>query len=141
MSQVYDVNSDAQQVVRLRAAGARSRGDIVWIAAPASAGDVLADVAVSSSATVRRAAVALHDIASGDIGLYCVRGPVQATVTSGNFTLGEGIETDAGNKEANGAADVSGAETSIHFAVALESGTTVTTLKIFMLGMPYTSNT
>jgi len=141
MSEVYDVNSDVVEVVRLRAAGARSRGVVVWIAAPSAAGEVLADVAISASVSVRRAAVALHDIASGEIGLYAVKGPVQMTVTSGNFTLGNGIETDAAAVEdRGGAASVSCAEANLDFAVALESGTAVTTLKAYLLGAPYTSS-
>ena len=142
MSEFYDVNMDVQDVIRLRASGDRAAGAVVWVAAPSSAGGVLADVAVSSSATVRRAAVALHAIASGSIGLYCVRGPVQATVTSGNFTLGHGIESDGGNiEDSSSAAVVSGAEAVTDFAVALEDGSTVTTLMIYMLGLPYTSTT
>jgi len=143
MSQFYDVNGDGQQVIRLRAAANRSKGHIVWIAAPAAAGDVLADVSVSSSASVRRVAVALHDITSGDIGLYCVRGPVHVTnLTSGNFTAYNGIETDGGNiEDSAGAADVSCAEAATDFAVALESGTTVTELDVYILGEPYTSTT
>lgn len=134
--------SDAQEVIAVRAAAARTTGDVVWLAAPSAAGNVLADVAVSSSASVRRAAVWVQDCASGDIGLVCVRGPVQATVTSGNFVLGHGIETDGGNVEDSGsAAVVDGAVANGDFAVALESGTTVTTLKIYLLGMSYTSTT
>lgn len=135
-------SSDGQEIISVRAAAARTTGDIVWLAAPSAAGGVLADVAVSSSASVRRAAVWVQDCASGAVGLVCVRGPVQATVTSGNFTLGHGIETDGGNKEDSGsAANVSCAEANTDFAVALESGTTVTTLKIYLLGEPYTSST
>jgi len=142
MSSFYDVNDDKVEVIRLRAAAARTEGDPVWIAVPSAAGGVLDDVAISSSASVRRAAVALHDIASGDIGLYAVRGPVQMTVTSGSFTAYNGIESDGGNVEdSGGSASVNCAEANTDFAVALESGTTVTTLRVYLLGEPYTSTT
>ena len=142
MSQFYDVNDDKVETVRLRASGDRTEGDIVWLAAPSAAGGVLADVAVSSSASVRRAACALHSITSGEIGLYAVKGPVQATVTSGTFTAYNGIETDGGNVEdSGGAASVACAEAGTDFAVSLESGTTVTTLKVYLFGEPYTSTT
>ena len=140
MSTYYDVNSDGMKVIRVRASGTRTKGDVKWLAAPSAAGEVLADVAVSSSDTVRRACVWLQDCASGDIGLVCVRGPVQATVSSDDYTLGQGIESDGGVVEdSGGAADVSCQEASTDFAVALEAGTAVTTLKIYMLGEPYTS--
>jgi len=141
MSDFYDVNSDVVDTIRLRASAARAQGDVVWIAAPSAAGEVLADLVVSSSATTRRAAVALHAIDNGSIGLYAVRGPVQMTVTSGNFTLGHGIETDNAAVEDTAApAVVNGAVANVDFAVALESGTAVTTLKAYLLGMPYASS-
>ena len=135
-------SSDDQVVMAVRAAAARTKGDVVWLAAPSAAGNVLADEAVSSSASVRRAAVWVQDCASGAIGLVCVKGPVQATVTSGSFVLGHGVETDGGKVEDSGsAASVSCAEANTDFAVALEAGTTVTTLKIYLLGESYTSTT
>jgi hypothetical protein len=106
----------------------------------------ISDVAVSSSASVRVAMVAAHDIASGEYGLYVTRGKVHATnLTSGNFTAGHGIETDGGNIEGSGAAfgntAAAGAATNTDFAVALESGTTVTELDICLHGFAYLSST
>ena len=44
-------------------------------------------------------------------------------------------------EDSGGGAAVDCAEANTDFAVALEAGTTVTTLKIYMLGEPYTSTT
>ena len=133
-------NGDAPvEYVWMQAAADRAKGDVVWIDMDE---DGQIDLAVSSSASVQRAVVAAHAIDSGDFGLYVCKGPVQATVTSGSFTAGNGSETDNGNVEDSGsgmaAAD---GEAETDFAVAMESGTTVTTLKIFLKGLPYTSTT
>lgn len=138
------LSDDADYMV-IRASAARTKGDVVWLACPSTAGDaMLTDVAVSSSASVRRAVVWAQDCASGEVGLVCKRGPCVATVTSGVFTAFHGIETDGGNVEdSGGAADVSCGEAVTDFAVALEGdgASTYTSLKIYLLGEPYTSTT
>jgi len=140
---LYSANSRGQKVLPVRAVAARTKGDVAWLALPTTAGDeVMTDVAVSSSAAVYTACVWLDDCDAADIGLVCVEGPVQATVTSGTFTAFNGIETDGGNVEDSGSsADITGGEAITDFAIALESGTTVVTLKIYLLGHPYTSTT
>ena len=140
---LHDANSQGQGVLPVRAAAARTKGDVVWLVSPATALDeVYTDVAVSSSATVRRAAVWLDSCASDDVGLVCIEGPVQATVTSGTFVAFDGLETDGGNVEGSGTdAVITGAAAATDFAICLEAGTTVTTLKIYLIGFPYTSST
>ena len=140
---LYKANSQGQVVMPVRAAGARTKGDVKWLAVPATAGDeVMTDVDVSSSTDAFRACVWLDNCDSGDIGLVCVQGPVQATVTSGTFTAFHGIETDGGNiEDSGGTAVITGLEANTDFAIALESGTTVTTLKIYLIGAPYASTT
>ena len=130
--------SGSRIVVPMKAHGALSAGNIVWFACDE---DGFETVAVSSSASVQTAACAQSDVASGEIGLFVVQGYVHATnLASGNFTAGNGIETDGGNIEDSGSGvSATGAEANTDFAVSMEAGTTVTELDIFMLGFTYTS--
>lgn len=128
----------------MKAHAALTKGDVVWVSADE---DGFESAAVASSASVRKAAVAAHDIASGAFGLFVVKGPVVASVTSGVFTAGHGIESDGGNVEDSGAAALDsqtfGKEANTDFAVAMEGdgASTYTSLLICLFGEPYTSST
>lgn len=130
------------EFIWMEASSARTKGDLVWVSAD-SGGFV--DVSVSSSATVRVAAVACHDIASGAKGLYQTRGQCYVTVPSATYTDGRGLETDAGVIEDSGAAFGNtakiGAQTNTDFAAVMGTQTTVTSCLCCLHGFPYLSTT
>lgn len=112
----------------MKAHAAISTGDVVFIAA----GDAgLASVAIPS-AKVGRCAVAVHDVASGSMGLFCVRGICKAKVyvdgtgTSAT-TAGKALECDTSfaGKFEQAAGGPSGALVSdqVQFGVILTAGT------------------
>ena len=138
---VYGPGEDTEQETRtVLTTAARTKGDVVLVVNGETGPE---DLTVASSASVRQqAGVHLYDADSGTRTVVVTRGPVQATVTSGSFTSGNGIEMDGANVEDSGgsyAGDVGEAATD--FAIAMEDGTTVTTLKICLRGDPFTSTT
>jgi len=126
----------------MRAAATRTAGDCVLIGPPSAAGDVLKDVTLSAGAAVARAAVALHGIASGDIGLYCVAGPVDMTVSGLTVTAYHGLKIDTGAVATTGAgANTNCAEANTDFCVALAAITnTDTSARVYLLGEPFTKS-
>ena len=138
----FDSGSVPASFIWMLSSGARTKGDLVWVSA-GSSGPV--DVAVSSSATVRVAAVACHDIASGAKGLYQLSGSCFVTVPSASYTDARGLETDAGVIEDSGAAfgntAAIGAQTNTDFAVVMGTQATVTSCLCCLHGQPYASTT
>jgi len=126
-----------RETMTVLASDTRSAGDVVYWTLGEN-GPV--DVTITSTAAVNMIGVWAQDCASGDRGLIVIKGPVTATVTSGSFTAGNGIEVDGANIEDSGGS-FSGCvgESSTDFAVALEDGTTVTELDICLAGGPFTS--
>ena len=129
------------EVMPVKAHAALAAGAVVWIAGADE--DGFETSAVASGTTDCYAAVIQSAIASGDIGLAITKGYAHATnLTSGSFTAGHGIECDGGNiEDSGGAASFSGAATDTDFAAAMESGTTVTDLDIFLFGHLFSPTT
>lgn len=131
-----------QRVVKLRAAAARTAGDIVRISTGHSDG-VNADVALADDTNVYRVAVALEGIASGSVGLYAVEGTVRATVPSGNYTAGNGLDIlDGAVRDSGAAAEAQTYQTTQNdFACILVGGTSVTEVTATLYGGPITAQT
>jgi len=81
----------SSEVVRMRAASARTKGDVVYMDMGITG---LIDMSVGDDNTVHFAAVAAHDIASGEHGLYYVQGYCDAKIDSSGTTavIGDGID-------------------------------------------------
>jgi hypothetical protein len=142
MSAFYDVNSDVVDVIRLRADGAMSKGDLAEIVAPDEAGEVLGAKTPVDENGVDRLVVALHAVADNAIGLFAVRGPVDLTVPTLTITAYHGLKFHNGAIASTSAgASVSGREANNDFAVALEAGVAATTLRVFLIGEPVTKST
>src|SRR3990167_10947005 len=77
--------------IKLRAAAARSKGDVVRISTGHSDG-VWADVSLADDTNVYRVAVCTQKAASGEIYEAVWMGTVDITVPSGTYTAGDGLK-------------------------------------------------
>lgn len=134
-----DVKSDGVETIKLRASANRTRGDVVKISTGHSDG-VYSDATIVTDTTVYRVAVALQDIASGEIGEYAIKGTVDVTVPSGTYTAGNGLHIRAGAVADSGfAAEAPSGETTRNdFAVIQVGGTSVTSVTATLTGDPIT---
>jgi len=139
----YDANSDETDVIRLRADGAMSAGDLVEIIAPDAAGDVLGAKTPVDENGVDRLVVALHDMADNEIGLFATRGPVDLAVSSLTVAAYRGLKYhNAAIADAGHTAVVTGAEAGNDFAVCLEAITSsMTSARVYLIGEPVTKST
>lgn len=130
------------QTIKLRAAAARSKGDIIRISTGHADG-ALADVAIADDTNVYRVAVVMQSAASGDVYEAAIRGMVKATVPSGDYTAGNGLHILNGAVADSGAAAeaFTGVSTANDFAVIVEGGTSVTEVTVNLYGDPITAQT
>jgi len=133
---------EAVETIRLRAAAARTKGDVVRIGVGHTDG-ARVDITLADDTNVYTVAVANQDIASGSIGEYVVKGTVQCTVTSDTYTAGHGLHILNGtvlNSDAVFEA-YTGVVTLNDFAQVEEAGTAVTTIRATLTGRPFTAQT
>lgn len=123
----------------LQASSARSAGDVVVISTGTTDG-VNADASLATNTNVYKVAVALEDIASGEVGLYATEGTVRCTVPSGTYTAGNGLHVKTGAVADSGAAaeDSTGEAANNDFAIIHTGGTTVTEVIATLFNVPIT---
>lgn len=141
MSQsLYDLSKSRQEDQILKAAAARSKGDVVRVKAT-SAG--LVDATLADDTDLYRVAVASKDVASADYAPYVTKGPVYITVASGNYTAGHGVKILDGAVASTGAtaAQPGSGEASTSFGVILIGGTSVTSIEVLLYGDVFTATT
>lgn len=142
IGQVTDVLGNSPETMKLRAAAARTKGDIVRIGVGHVDG-AMVDITLADDTDVYMVAVAKEDIASGEIGEYIWRGRAQCTVTSDNYTRGHGLHLLNGtvlNSDAVAEART-GINTLNDFALVLEDGTAATTIEADLFGYAVTAQT
>lgn len=135
-------NYQSVETKKLRAAAARTKGDVVRISTGHTAG-VNADVSIADDTNVYRVAVALENAASGDVYNVAVKGTVPVTVPSGNYTAGDGLDIlDGAVRDSTAAAEAnSGISTLNDFAIIVTGGTSVTEVTATLFGDPITAQT
>jgi hypothetical protein len=131
-------NTEAEYFT-MRAAAARTKGDAVYMTMDAQG---YLDLTIASNAAVHRIAVAAQNIASGDRGLYCVRGPCTLTVPSATYTEGNGLQVTTGAIAAGSgfpAAGVAGQAQVVFGVVSTAASGTITSITATLHGDPFTS--
>ena len=141
-SNITDVSSEPVQVMYIRAAAARSKGDLVRISTGHTSG-VWVDVALADNTDVYRVAVCNQQVASGSIYQAVVKGTTSVTVPSATYTAGDGLDIlDGAVRDSTAAAEAPTGQTTINdFAVILTGGTTVTSVVATLHGFPITAQT
>lgn len=139
---ITDVDNQAVETVMLQAAAARTKGDVVRISTGTSDG-VPVDLTLADDTNIYRVAVALQDIASGDVGMYAVKGTVTCTVTSDNYTAGHGLHILNGTVlNSDAAAEAPTGEATLNdFAIVETGGTAVTSVVATLYGDAITAQT
>lgn len=130
------------ETVKLRAAAARSPGDVVRMGTGHSDGCPV-DITLADDTNIYRVAVAQETIASGSVGLYAWKGTVPITVPSGNYTAGNGVKVlDAALADSGAAATAFDAlPTNISFGCIVTGGTSVTEITVTLHGDQFTATT
>ena len=133
---------EVSRTIKLRAAAARTRGDVVRISTGHSDG-VCADVSLADNTNVYRVAVAAENVASGDIYEAFVEGSCAVTVPSATYTAGDGLDIlDGAVRDSATAAEARTGQTTLNdFAVIAIGGTTVTSVTATLFGDPITAQT
>lgn len=140
---VTNVNETSVETIKLVAAAARSVGDPVEISTGNTTYGVSNDASLTDNTNVKRVAVALQNAASGAVYEAAVKGTVTMTVPSGNYTTGYGIKYHDGAMADTGAAagDFTGEVGDNVVGIIKEGGTTVTSIKVTLLGAAVTKTT
>lgn len=131
-----------QETIKLRAAAARSKGDVVRISTGHADG-VFADVSLADDTNLYRVAVALENAASGDTYEACYKGTVVMTVPSGNYTAGHGVKVLDGALASTGAAATAFDDlaANISMGIITVGGTSVTEITVTLTGDRITATT
>lgn len=138
--QGLDASKNEKEYVFLKAAVARTKGDIVRIGS-SSAGII--DVSLADNTDVYRVAVAAQDIASGSWGLYQVKGPCTVTTPSITSVAGQALDILDGAVRASGATaeKPNGVTSNNDFCVVLTAATSSTSHDVCLYGDPITAQT
>ena len=129
------------EAIRLRAAAARVKGDLVRISTGHADG-VNADLTLADDTNVYRIAVALEDAASGATYMAAYKGTVTVTVPSATYTAGNGLRIFDGAIDEDGTAQAyDDLSTNTHFGLVAVGGTTVTSITATLYGDRVTAAT
>jgi hypothetical protein len=140
---VTNVNETSIKTIKLVAAAARSVGDPVEISTGNATHGVNNDASLSDNTNVKRVAVAMQSAASGAVYEAAVEGTVTMTVPSATYTKGNAIKYFDGTMADSGAVagDSTGEVGDNVVGTILEGGTTVTSIKVTLLGKAVTKTT
>lgn len=130
------------ETIKLRAAAARAKGDVVRIGTGHADG-VFADISLADDTNLYRVAVANEGAASGDVYEAVVKGTVDITVPSGNYTAGHGVKVLDGALASTGAAATAYDDlaANISLGIIVVGGTSVTTITVTLTGDRITATT
>lgn len=133
-------NDQGKEYVVLKAAAARTKGDIVKIG---SSAEGLVDVALADDTTVYRIAVAAQDIPSGAYGLYQIKGRCTVTTPSITSVAGQALHVVDGAVAASGATaeKPNGVTSQNDFCVVMTAASSSTSHDVFLYGDPITGQT
>ena len=128
--------------IRLRAAAARVKGDIVRIGTGHTDG-VNVDISLADDTNVYRVAVAMEDAASGATYMAAYMGTVKCTVPSATYTAGDGLKVHNGAvaDTATAATAFDNLSTNACFGCIAVGGTTVTEITATLYGDQHTATT
>lgn len=128
------------QTTYLYASAAVTKGSILKMGAGANGFEV---AAIADDTLVYKPVVALENVEAGSYGLFAVAGPVVATVPSGNYTAGNGVDILNGAvRDSTAAAEVpNGVLSQNDFGRVLVGGTSVTQITILLYPFSVTAQT
>lgn len=132
--------STEKEYITLKAAAARAKGDVVRIG---SSAEGLVDVSLADDTDLYRLAVADQDIASGNRGVYQIKGRATITTPSLSVAAGDGLLVLNGAVGDSGttAQKPNGVQANTDFAVCLTASTSSTTQDVYLYGETITATT
>jgi len=142
IGQVNIVNGTSPKTIKLEAAAARTRGDVVRIGVGGSTGANV-DITLADDTNIYTVAVCNENAATGDVYEAIVQGTTVMTVTSDTYTVGNGVHLLNGtvlNSDAAAEAPT-GISTLNDFGVVLVGGTAVTEITATLYGDAVTAQT
>lgn len=140
---VNSKNSEVSRTIKLVAAAARKKGDLVGISTGNTTHGVNNDASIADTTTPTRYACANQDAASGAVYSAVEKGTVRLTVPSGTYTTGHGLKMHDGAITTTGSAagDATGEIGDNLIGIIKEGGTTVTQITATLYGFAVTPTT